>query len=124
LPKACFAALFPSNCRLCGDPLENISRLPVCRSCLLAIHPIAGETCDICGEGLPGFRSLTPLQACAACKEARPAFVKATAYGSYDRGLRELIHLLKYEQVLPVAAVLGRMLAEAIDKLEINYGKF
>jgi len=24
-----FAALFPSDCRLCGTPLENISRLPV-----------------------------------------------------------------------------------------------
>ena len=26
-----FAALFPSNCRLCCAPLANISRLPVCR---------------------------------------------------------------------------------------------
>ena len=39
------------------------------------------------------------------------------AYGSYDGGLRELIHLLKYEQVRPAAAVLGRMLAEALSGL-------
>jgi ComF family protein len=31
--------------------------------------------------------------------------------------LRELIHLLKYEQVRPAANVLGRMLAEAIEDL-------
>jgi ComF family protein len=32
--------------------------------------------------------------------------------------LRDLIHLLKYQQVRPAAAVLGRMLAEAIASLE------
>jgi ComF family protein len=32
--------------------------------------------------------------------------------------LRGLIHLLKYEKVLPVAVVLGRMLADAITQLE------
>jgi ComF family protein len=43
--------------------------------------------------------------------------VKASAYGSYEGGLRELIHLLKYEQVRPAANVLGRMLSEAIIDL-------
>ncbi|MGA9800895.1 MAG: ComF family protein [Terriglobales bacterium] len=43
--------------------------------------------------------------------------MKATAYGSYDGGLRELIHLLKYEQVRPAAVVLGRMMAESISGL-------
>jgi len=37
------------------------------------------------------------------------------AYGSYQGGLRELIHLLKYGGVRPAAGVLGRMLAEAIS---------
>jgi len=32
--------------------------------------------------------------------------------------LRDLIHLLKYQQVRPAAAVLGRMLAETITSLE------
>jgi ComF family protein len=40
------------------------------------------------------------------------------AYGSYDSGLRELIHLLKFEQVRPSAAVLGGMLAKALAGLE------
>jgi ComF family protein len=44
------------------------------------------------------------------------------AYGSYSGGLRDLIHLLKYEQVRPAAAVLGRMLAEAIATLEPSFG--
>jgi len=117
-----FAALFPSDCRLCGIPLENISRLPVCPSCLLAMQLISGETCDICGERLPGLQRLSDLQTCAACQEARPNFAKAAAYGSYEGDLRELIHLLKYEQVAPAAGALGKMLGEAIDKLGIEFG--
>lgn len=55
---------------------------------------------------------------CGLCRRLEPPFAKAVAYGSYDGGLRELIHLLKYEQVRPAAKVLGRMLAEAIAGLE------
>jgi ComF family protein len=36
--------------------------------------------------------------------------------------LRELIHLLKYEQVKPAAEVLGRMLAEAVGDLAPEFG--
>jgi ComF family protein len=52
------------------------------------------------------------------CRRLEPPYVKATAYGSYESGLRELIHLLKYNQVRPAAGVLGRMLAEAIEDLQ------
>src|SRR5207244_13202391 len=57
---------------------------------------------------------------CGLCHRAAPPFAKAAAYGSYDGGLRELIHLLKYEQVRPAAGVLGRMLAEAISTLAMG----
>jgi ComF family protein len=36
--------------------------------------------------------------------------------------LRELIHLLKYDQVHPAASVLGGMLASAIAKLQLSNG--
>jgi len=78
--------------------------------------PIAGETCDICGERLPGRQLAVETRACRACQESRPIFTRAAAYGSYQDELRDLIHLLKYEQVVPAADVLGKMLAEAIDK--------
>jgi len=47
-----------------------------------------------------------------------PPFERAVAYGRYDGELRDLIHLLKFQQVRPAAAVLGRMLAETIANLE------
>jgi ComF family protein len=126
--ESLFATLFPSDCRFCGTPLINISRLPVCKPCLSEIHAIEGGVCSVCGE-----RLLTPfalgvgtgigtdgaeVARCGLCRKLAPSFVKAVAYGSYDGGLRELIHLLKYDQVRPAATVLGGLLAEAVRGLE------
>ena len=119
MSRGIFAALFPSDCRLCGVPLQNISRLPVCEQCLAAIRPIVAETCEVCGEALPGLAHATDAQICSVCRETRPLFAKAVAFGPYDEQLRELIHLLKYEQVIPAAGVLGKYLAQAIPKLEL-----
>ena len=55
---------------------------------------------------------------CLLCQRVDPPFERAVAYGSYDSELRDLIHLLKFQQVRPAAAVLGRMLAETIANLE------
>jgi ComF family protein len=125
LAAALFVTLFPSDCRLCGNPLLNISCLPVCDECLSAMHPISGGLCAICGERLTGLYALAENQSqtrCELCRRAEPPYSKATAYGSYESGLRELIHLLKYEQIRPAANVLGRMLAEAIADLEPLFG--
>ncbi len=55
---------------------------------------------------------------CRLCQHVPPPFERAVAYGSYDGTLRELIHLLKFDQVRPVARVLGGMLADSIAALE------
>jgi ComF family protein len=116
--ESLFASLFPADCRLCAAPLVNISRLPVCEECLSAMRPIGVGTCAICGERLlsPYLVSAEPL--CGLCRRLAPPFARAAAYGSYEGGLRELLHLLKYEAVRPAANVLGRMLSEAILALE------
>jgi ComF family protein len=118
--RGVFTALFPSDCRFCGTPLTNISRLPVCHSCLLDMAPLAGSTCEICGERVSTGLLLSENRICSACQESRPQFARAAAYGAYDGSLRELIHLLKYERVEPAATVLGRMLAEGIQKLSTD----
>jgi ComF family protein len=59
---------------------------------------------------------------CPVCRRVERPFLRAVAYGSYDGGLRELIHLLKYNGRRPAAGVLGRMLAEAITRLEPESG--
>jgi ComF family protein len=114
-----FATLSPSDCRLCGAPLVKISRLPVCRPCLSEVRPITGGVCSVCGERVFSPYAVSPGETrCGLWRRLEPPFVKAVAYGSYHGGLRELIHLLKYQQVRPAAAVLGRMLAEAVRGLE------
>jgi ComF family protein len=114
-----FSTLFPSDCRLCGAPLTNVSRVPVCESCLCSILPISVPQCCVCGEVLPLRYEFTQGEArCADCSVDPPLFARAVAYGAYDTGLREMIHLLKYGQVRPASNVLGRMLAEVIEPLD------
>jgi ComF family protein len=89
------------------------------------MRPIAGGTCSICGERLHSpYAFLAEAEArCGLCRRVEPPFVKAVAYGSYEGGLRDLIHILKYGQVRPAANVLGRMLAEVIEGLEPSFGR-
>lgn len=127
--QSLFATFFPSGCRLCNAPLTNLSRLPVCESCLSAIHPIQGTVCAVCGERLMSpylvnsdeSSSVPSNSLCGLCRRVTPSYARAVAYGSYDGGLRELIHLLKYQSVRPAADVLGEMLAAAIAKFRPNF---
>jgi ComF family protein len=119
--ESLFATWFPADCRLCGSPLIRISRLPVCEDCFFAMRPMAGGVCSVCGERLVSpyaFTAEADEPRCGLCRRLATPFAEAVAYGSYDGGLRELIHLLKYEQVRPAARVLGRMLGEAIASLK------
>jgi ComF family protein len=91
---------------------------------LSSIRPIGDGLCSICGERLTE-RSIGPYELstgiemlCALCRRLEPPYVKAAAYGSYESGLRELIHLLKYDGVRPASNVLGRMLTEAMVPLQ------
>jgi ComF family protein len=88
------------------------------------MEPIRGRVCSICGERvLSSYAVSDPdgLMRCPVCRRIERPFERAVAYGSYDGGLRELIHLLKYNGVRPAAGVLGRMLAEAIAGLRSEF---
>jgi len=51
-----------------------------------------------------------------------PEFERAVAYGVYQDGLREMVHLLKYERMSAVARPLGEMLAQTMMTLEGQAG--
>jgi ComF family protein len=86
--------------------------------------PISGDLCTVCGERIfsPYAAAHADELRCGVCRRLDPPFARAIAYGSYEGGLRELLHLLKYGGVRPAANVLGRMLAEAITALEPCFG--
>jgi ComF family protein len=75
--------------------------------------------CAACGERVvsPRLSERDGSLFCLQCMQNEPAFARAAAYGSYDGGMRDLVHLLKYERVRPAANVLGRMLAEVVADL-------
>ena len=122
--ESLFATLFPSDCRLCGAPLNRISRLPVCRACLQSLEPVDSATCGVCGERISGPHPVGEdgKLRCGLCLRYEPPFACARAFGSYDGRLRELIHLLKYEHVRPAAEVLGGLLAQVLAALLAEMG--
>ena len=112
--------MFPSDCRICQSALTRISSLPVCDQCLQAIAPLSGILCGVCGEKLFSKYVETPEgPRCGMCRRAAPPFQRAVAYGAYDGPLRDLIHLLKYQRIRPVASLLGGLLAEALTAVPL-----
>src|SRR5271170_495098 len=54
-----FTLVFPDDCRLCGEPLHEVSRIPVCSRCLKHPAPLHAEYfCAACR--LP-FLNRSPL---------------------------------------------------------------
>ena len=88
--------------------------------------PVAGKVCSICGERVLSAYAIPDddgLIRCPLCRRVDRPYARAVSYGSYQDGLRELIHLLKYNSVRPAAGVLGRMLAESIGALLPEFGQ-
>jgi ComF family protein len=119
--------IFPSDCSVCGGPMTAWSMAPVCEACVERVGPQTGALCEICGEALgmesARFASAMGVHACTLCRLAPPDFARAVAYSSYEDELREMLHLLKYERVLQLAAgQLGEWMAEAVLLLSSHAG--
>jgi ComF family protein len=120
--------LYPTDCRACGGPLLRFGMAPVCDACLDGVRPQTTTLCRRCGEVLDmegvRFAGQFPAEGlfCSPCRMVTPSFERAVAYAVYQDELREMIHLLKYERMRPVAKPLGRMLARAVEMLEGEAG--
>jgi ComF family protein len=87
----------------------------VCGECVGSIKAIEGPVCEVCGERVPDTAHAVAETKCMLCRRARLPFAKAMAYGSYNGALRGMVHLLKYEGVLPAADVLASVLAPVLE---------
>ncbi len=103
-----FAVLFPDQCRLCAEPLGEMTRVPVCRRCLQDLRPLrtGAGLCHCCG--IPREVAAGPL--CARCTAGEYDFQQARSFGAYDGALREVLHLFKYQGMRPLAAPLAKRL--------------
>jgi ComF family protein len=115
--SALFSLILPDDCRVCGDPLRNVSRIPVCPKCLASPEPLAADY--MCAACRAPFASPWPLDEnglCGLCRRGAHGFDAAYSYGFYDGTLRELIHLLKYGRIQTLAAPLGRLMGAALPR--------
>ncbi len=97
---ASFNLLLPDDCRLCRQPLTNVSRIPVCSVCFHKIAPLDAEY--FCSSCRTPFRNAAPLDddgRCELCRRGLRGFDTAFSFGSYEGELRGLIHLFKYGRV-------------------------
>jgi ComF family protein len=107
--------LYPDECRICRQPLSEVSRIPVCPACLAQTEPHSAEY--YCVSCRTPFQNAFPLDAhgrCALCRNGLRAFDAAYSYGAFAGTLRELIHLFKYSRMKPLSRPLGELLANAL----------
>ena len=96
-------------------PLRGYTRVPVCASCLKAPAALSAEY--FCVQCKTPFQNRFPLDGdgrCALCRSGARGFDAAYCFGSYEGALRDLIHLLKYDGMKPLASPLGEYLARAL----------
>jgi ComF family protein len=113
------SVLFPADCRVCGDPLAALSRVPVCNSCWNDLPEQSGPLCARCGEslGISDFGESSESY-CRPCRMVVPEFERAVAHGLYTGTMRSLLNLLKYDGLEPVAVKLGALLAAQVVAID------
>lgn len=115
LAISAFHIVFPDDCRICEQPLQQISRVPVCGSCLGLPSPLAAEVyCQSCQTPYLNREALDEHNLCSVCSTGEINFDAIYAFGEYDGALRQLIHLFKYSKVESLAAPLSRLLIQAL----------
>lgn len=125
LADSAFSLFFPANCRICQEPLLQASRLPVCQDCRDLMVPVVGNLCPVCGDRVRTFSRIecdAEPESCGLCRRAVPPYSCAVAYGVFEGALREAIHLLKYDRVLPAADFLGGKLSAVFSQLPSRAG--
>jgi ComF family protein len=110
-----FNLVFPDQCRLCEQPLSNLSRIPVCPSCLALPAPLICEFfCRACRTPFVDAYPLDEHDLCTICRESVANFDTAYSFGSYEGALRKLIQLFKYGKIESLARPLSRLLIRAL----------
>jgi len=116
-----FNLVFPDDCRLCEQPLANLSRVPVCPACLALPQPLQAEFfCRSCRTPFADDYPLDEHDICTVCREGLANFDAAYSFGSYDGPLQQLIHLFKYAKIETLAQPLSHFLLQALP-LEANF---
>jgi ComF family protein len=114
---ALFNRILPDECRVCGEVLREVSRIPVCRRCLSEPQPMTAEYfCVACRMPFLNRFPLDETGRCSLCRLGLSGFDEVFTYGSYEGSLRKLIHVFKYGGVQPLATPFGAFLARVLPR--------
>ncbi len=119
LAELAFPLVFPDECRVCGEVLRGVSRVPVCSRCLGDPQPLAAEFfCIACRTPFLNRFPLDENGRCPLCRLGLTGFDAVYSYGSYEGSLRKLIHLFKYDKIYTLARPLAGFLARVLPREE------
>src|SRR5579859_4389371 len=117
LAESAFSLVFPDQCRVCGEALREVSRVPVCARCLCDPQPLSAEFfCVACRTPFLNHFPLDESGRCALCRLGLAGFDAVYSYGSYEGTLRKLIHLFKYGKMRPLSRPFGDFLALVLPR--------
>lgn len=108
--------LLPPRCVLCGAPGQR-PVLDLCADCEADL-PRQDSACPRCALALPAG---SPVGECAQCRVDPPPWDRCLAPWRYDFPLAGLIQELKYAGRLPVARVLGTLLARRAAAADLHH---
>jgi ComF family protein len=109
---AAIELLYPRNCQLCFQAIENTSAIGyVCADCLRSVHPIRAPFCQKCG--LPFRGEITVTFECGNCRDKNYAFDRAIAAVTTQGIVRECVHRFKYARHEWFGNILAHYLIEA-----------
>ena len=101
--------LLPPNCVLCGG--RGAGGADLCRECANEL-PYARTACRCCAIPLP------QEGVCGKCQKIPPSFDDARAVFLYREPVDHLIHVLKFNQKLYSARLLGDLMAEHLASMQ------
>ena len=109
--------LFPDYCRVCEQPLHEVSRIPVCSRCLKTPQLFQAEFyCVACRTPFVNRAPLDETGRCALCRLGLTGFDAVYSFGAYDGTLRKLIHIFKFDGVQTLQRPLGALLAQVLPR--------
>jgi len=108
--------LFAPRCLLCGLP-GQAPCLDLCPACESELQPVPQPACQRCALPLDPART-GPV--CETCVRAPPPFERCIASFRYASPLDLMVQDLKYRGRLPIARVLGELLARSVQARDLQ----
>ena len=115
LYRRLISAVYPPRCVICGSP--GLNDMDICEHCYQDL-PWIESACLQCA--IPLANNSGDQLMCGQCLRKAPVFDRSVSLFSYSGEAITLVHRLKFNEKLAYSRLLGSMLADVIDKKNIE----